>query len=50
MISTPWRKPPYSVCLRTDQSCGVARRRLSLLTAKLSIHRSLATSVRIQDL
>src|ERR1700739_4370186 len=48
--STPSRRPPRRVCLRTDQSCGVGRRRASLLTEKLSIHRSPATSVSVQDL
>ena len=38
------------VRFRTDQSCGVVRRRESLLTEKLSIHRSLARSVSVQDL
>src|SRR5436189_5158029 len=48
--STPSRSPPRRVRLRIDQSCGVARRRLSLLTAKLSTQRSLTTSVSVQDL
>ncbi len=48
--STPSRRPPRSVFLRMDQSCGVGRRTLSLPTAKLSSQMSLATSVSVQDL
>src|SRR5438132_6394635 len=48
--SVPSRRPPRKVRLRTDQSCGVGRRGLSLPTAKLSSQMSLTTSVRVQVL
>ena len=50
IMSMPSRSPPRSVRLRIDQSCGVGRRKLSLLTEKLPSQMSLATSVKIQDL